>query len=319
MIAQRQFNGSWGNTAMSNELDDLLGLDTDDWIEHASSVLFDGRLLVTISPQMSAQGVFFRGLAVMDFNPVTSLRKKGSPCWEGIWTGWYPAAGQAPALGVLKLVTATVNNQERCFMYVLNSSSQIELWELSTEDKFDQGNSQVPIPWQVELPSYTCGDGDRFKTLEAGRMLVSAVSGQFYYNCQYRTDEWPCWVGWQSGTCCSQNQDCGPFLCTGPKVYLDQPRRPIRLAQPPDDFNKVTNILNRCGYEIQPRLQLVGYAAIKDFKVFCRDTTDMLSVDRSDDEICSSVTVGPPGQSVTYLTDAFGNYLTDAYGNRLTK
>ena len=312
--AWRQMNGGWGNTPSSNELDDLLATDEANLLEHASAVLFDNRILVTVNPTETPQGVYWAGLAVMDLDLVTSLRRKSPPAWEGLWSGIRPAATAPYYPGILKIITATVLGVQRCFMFVLNSQSLIELWELSKTDKFDQGSQQVPISSAVWLPSYTCGDQDRFKTLDAGRMLVNAVSGQLVWSVEYRTDEWPCWVPWQAGRACSINQDCGPFACSGPIQYQDQPRRPIRLGTPPDDFNGVTNISNRKGYEFQPRIRWTGYAEITGFYIFCSDTQEMLGPDRADEDICSTKTVG----GIVYLTAPDGSILTDGNGVPLT-
>jgi hypothetical protein len=199
--AQRQFNGSEGNTPQSSEIDDEISVDTPELLEYGSAVLFNNRLLMTISPVNSPYGVYHRGLAVLDFNLISSLRGSSSPAWEGIWSG----------LRVLKIVKGIVNRRERCFIYNLNASNQIELWELTTGDLFDNGSS--PISWSVDLRSYNCGDSDAFKRLETGRIIVSNLVGSLSYTVRYRTDESPCYQLWSSGTVCSKYRDCG-----GPKT-----------------------------------------------------------------------------------------------------
>lgn len=272
ITAQRQFNGSWGNTAQSNELDDLLDFDSQMWLEHASAVLFQNRLLTTVSPQQSPNGIYHRGLVSLDFDLTTTLSQRAGPAWEGVWTG----------LRILKIVTGKVNNVDRCFMYALNESSQIELWELSQEDKFDQKSNQVRIQSELQLPSYNCGDSDRFKKIETGRLLVTAISGKVDYTVTYRSDEWPCWVLWVAGEECSKNADCGPFSCSGPQQYADEPRRPIRLPTPSDDENCISNNIAKVGYEHQIRLNVTGYFELKSFRLYTKDTDELLGVDRQD-------------------------------------
>lgn len=349
-MAQRQFNGSWGNTPLSSEVDSILAFDSKELLEHGSAVFFDNRLLMTISPQMTDHGVYHRGLVVMDMDLSSSLRKQLAPAWEGVWTG----------LRILKILTAKIKGKTRCFMFVLNDTSEIELWELSERDKSDRsGDTEIAISGEFWLPSYSCGDLDRFKVLETGRILVSAISGIWGVVVEYRTDENPCWTPWFSKSLCAINADCGPWstavattsapftipaagnsvlvhvtsstlfslafpqiaiggygfmltaigsgtitvlnqlsasgtvipsgsqvavsLCETLKVYEDQPRRPVRLPQPPDTFNDISHTSNRAGYEFQPRIKFTGYGVIKQFRIWAQDGREMLGVDRMDE------------------------------------
>src|SRR6185295_16706260 len=75
IMAQRQFNSGPGNTPMSNEIDQFIDSDSEQWLEWGSAVLFDNRLLQTVSPQMTPNGVYHRGLAVLDFTLTSSMRQ----------------------------------------------------------------------------------------------------------------------------------------------------------------------------------------------------------------------------------------------------
>lgn len=274
ILAQRQFNGSPGNTPQSTEVNYLLEADTKDWLEFGSCVLFDNRLLMTVSPQMTPHGVYHRGLVVLDFNLDSGLKKKFGAAWEGLWTG----------LRILKIMTVKVNNVDRAFMYVLNDSCKIELWELTTGDEFDDGTNRVRIKWRLDLPSYNGGDSDRFKTIETARLLISDIVGTVSFSVYYRSDERWCWNPWYEFERCQESQDCGPFLnCRNPFTFVPHPRRPIRLPQPPDDSDPVNQVLWRACYEAQPSLRIEGYCELKQFRIFFRETGEILGLDRQDE------------------------------------
>jgi len=270
IMARREF-GSWGNTPMSGEVDPVISVDTESLLEYCSAALFQNRMLGTCSPVPSTHGVWHRGLVVIDFDHVSTLQPKSNPTWEGVWTG--------PR--ILKLVSATVNQHERLFIYALDEEDNICLYEMDADAKDDDGTA---IQWSLDTPSYACGNSDQYKKLETGRVVLNELSGQLTGVVKYRSDQNPCWQAWDNFSVCAQNQDCGenPGYCIGPHTYNPQVRSPIRLHTPPDDFDPVSSHKWRTGYEFQTRLELTGYAAIKAFRIYAMDEPEQLGVDRRD-------------------------------------
>jgi hypothetical protein len=217
---------------------------------------------------------------VLDFDLNSGLLTRSSPCWEGMWTG----------LRFLKLFTTTVNNVERCFMYVLNDESQIELWELSTQDKWDNSSVRTPIVWEAEPPAYNFGNSDNFKELAVGRLLVDNIADSFSGTVRYRPDDEVCWQLWDTFCKCAKIADCGPFECSGPNQYRPQSRRPITLNAPPDLANPISGNLFRTGYLFQPRLELTGYGEIQEFRVYALDSPSVLGPDYIEEPACPTPT-----------------------------
>lgn len=270
ILARRDFQTSFGNTPMSSEVNDIIDQDTEWLLEYESKVLFKNRLLGTCSPVQSDHGVWHRGLVAIDFDLVSGIRRKTTPSWEGLWTG--------PR--ILQILTATINNHERCFCYCLDSDDNICLYELDPKARDDDG---AAIDWALELPSYNCGDSDWYKKLETGRIVLNDLSGRLSVTVKYRNDLNPCWQTWDTTEVCALNQDCSnPGDCAGPHTYRPQTRSPIRLHAPPDDFDELTGHKWRTGYEFQPRLELSGWAALKSFRIFCHDEPEQLGVDREE-------------------------------------
>lgn len=293
ILAQRQFNTD-GNTPVSGEVNYLLDNDTQSLLEHGSSVLFHNQRLLTFGPAQSQRGVWHRGLVVRDFEAMSSSNRSLGAIWNGAWVGQR----------ILHIVVGMIDNKERCFMWVLNDAQEIEIWEFDTSAINDEGN--VPISRSFDLPSFNCGDSDRFKMLITGRFIISGLVGNLDVVVKYRTDLSPCYQPWDSVTVCAKYQDCAPPVCLGPHTYQEQQRTPIKLRVPPDGFDPISGIKYRTGYEFQPRIELSGHAGIRQFRLYTLDTPESLARDRSAAERVIYVPMA--------MIDASGQIMLDASG-----
>src|SRR3990167_6896203 len=81
--------GTWVNTPLSEEMERIFGEDDQNLLNFCSGPLFDKRLIITAAPYLSwDHGTCHRGTAVLDFAPVSSLRGRAQPVWEGAWSGF---------------------------------------------------------------------------------------------------------------------------------------------------------------------------------------------------------------------------------------
>jgi len=269
IFSQRAYN-QWANTPMSDEVQPTLNYDTQNLVPFASAVLFDNRLLMTISPVPSVHGVWHRGLVSLDFNILSSLpRPLSNPAWEGTWTG----------LRILQIVSAMVDFKERCFIYALNDNDNIELWELTTGDRFDNENAR--IKWTLDFPSYNCGDSFRFKCLQLAELFIDQVAGTVKIVSKYKPDQYPCFLPWDTTEVCAKYQDCGPDTCSGPVTYREQFRSKIRFHQPADDFDTQNRRRHRTAYEFQPRLEMEGYCQIKQLRILAKPEDEVFFAERT--------------------------------------
>ena len=295
ILAQREF-GTDGNTSISGEVNDILEYDTQSLLEFGSAVVWENQLIHTISPVQSARGVWHRGFVVRDFEPEAATQRDYGAIWNGVWTG----------VRVLKVVSGMIDGVSRCFMYVLSDAQEIELWEMDSNRATDEGN--VPISWSVDFPSLNCGDSDRFKTLQTGRVIISGLVGSLSVKVKYRTDLSPCYQLWDQFTVCAKYQDCDQPINCAPRTYREQQRTPVRFRMPPDDFDPTSGIRYRTGFEFQPRLEMLGYAEIRQLRIYTLDTPESLARERSAAEKVINVpTIG--------LIDAGGSPVLDANGN----
>jgi hypothetical protein len=286
IIAVRNFDVGWGNTPMSKEMNRILKQDDKRLLKYGSMVCFDNRLLGTVSPVQTEYGVYHRGLAVLDFDLISSMGGRGisdtlnppNPAWEGVWTG----------LNVLQVLVGEFNEVERCFVFALNSSNQIELWELTAGDDFDNGDTR--IDWWQELPSYRFGDGFNLKELQHGELSYDRLKGEVDFAVSYRPDQYPFWKDWQSWTECATYKDCPPAACEQPGNYGEQYRPKKALMQPSDDFVPGINRLFRHGYEFQMRIEVTGCARLKQCRFVAHDIPESPLGELPDSIPCQGLT-----------------------------
>jgi hypothetical protein len=201
VLGRREFN-TWGNTPMSREMNRIMERDDLSLLGFASSALFDNRMLMTCSPVRSSRGVYHRGLIVLDFDVISSMRNKAPQVYDGLWTG----------LQVLQIVTGQFSGIQRCFAVVLNDTGVIEIWEVLRREQQRQDNASTPIVWSFETGSMfkqkTQGGIFAEKVLSDGEIYVDQVLGQVDFQVFFRPDQKSCWTEWHRWSICANNRMC---------------------------------------------------------------------------------------------------------------
>lgn len=263
-FARRDFSDEWANTPLSFEMNRALEFDTDLLLWASSAVSFDDRYLLTSQPTKSDRGIYHRALVALDFKGISGLRKKVvAPAWEGIWTG----------LRILRIITATVSNVVRCFVFALDADDNIELWELTKNAEFDRSDDDVRIRWAFETRSMAFQTPDDKKRLVSGDFWLSNMKGEFQSTVRFRSDlsEW--WTNWINDLQCSMYRDCAVVDgCQVPVRYSGQVRSRIGLPEPQDIPDVSSgNGFTRFGCDFQVRFDFVGFAVFKRFRIFASE------------------------------------------------
>lgn len=250
-----------GNTPISTEVSRVLMKD-DGWLlEYGSSVVFDNRLLTTVSPVITEYGVYHRGLVVMDAHLLSAMGNKLPAVWEGIWSG----------LNILKIVKGSVNGIEHCWIFALNADNELELWELlpssSSQRGDNNGATTLRVARAMELRSEDFGAPFDLKRLDGGVMFLDQVEGTVDISLQYREDAQSCWRNWHSFQVCSTMTTCSPAECTIPGNLQSQSKSKIRIPTPPEDEDEIGHKMARVGYEFQPRVLITGKARFRGLRM----------------------------------------------------
>jgi hypothetical protein len=213
--------------------------------------------LMTVSPAICRDhGIYHRGLVVLDFDLITGIGTKSPPAWDGLWAG----------LNFLKILTVRHKGVERCFAYALNSDSEIELWELTRDAKFDHdGTQEVAIEWRIDSRSMDFGSKFDSQNLFSGDVFIDNVSGSVDLAIDYVPDGYPCPIPWDSWSECAKTSICAADLtaCMTLPNLKPQYRPNHQLKQPADTFDSITKKLHRVAYEFQFIFNLRGYFRLK--------------------------------------------------------
>ena len=255
MVARRDF-GTWVNTPVSREVEAVIGADTPDLLAYGSAALFDNRLLMTARPYpIFEHGVAHEGLVVVDFAPISYLGAQPNPVWEGVWTG----------LRILQVLSGTVNGEERCFIFALDTGNNITFWEITKGQVNDDNGTNVPveISWSMETGGYAFNDqGYDLKRLQKGWLWFNQIQGEVTISTFYRANDDPCWHSWHNWSFCANTETCGTGNCLTPLNLKPQYRRPYLLPTPSTVCDTETGIPDALGEEFQVRFEGTGYVSL---------------------------------------------------------
>jgi hypothetical protein len=261
-LAQRLFQ-QWGNVGISRNENRVLQLNDRSLLRFSSGIEFDNRLLQTCLPFQTAVGVAHRGIIPLDFDIISSLDEKAPPAWEGMIEG----------LQFLQLLEGDFGGRQRAFAIVLSEvSGQIEVWELTSTEIRDNGDSR--ITYWFETPAYTWGDQFKLKKLVSAELWADDIFGTVDFTVEYRVDSSPCWVLWHKWQVCAA-RDCreDPEVPCGYPMqpFCAQNRSSMALPVPPSvcDVNNIRP--SDIGYQFQCRITIKGTATIRGFLIYAEE------------------------------------------------
>jgi len=264
IVARRSFN-DWGNTPISNEILNITDNDQTNLLWASSAVVFDNRMLMTGQPRYDSDGVIHKALMVLDFDLITSLRKKFPPAWAGIWTG----------LNTLQLVKTESVYGDQCFNIVRGSDGSLQIWEITKSEKFDNNitNGKKEIEWMVQTRAYNFEVPFGLKRLDSGDLFIDSLEGDVSFNVTYRPDQYPGWIEWIDFSECATTTQCLD-LC--PLTNFKPQYRPkMRFPTPSDaPCNETISTPARNLYEVQVMLNIIGYCRIKSLRVHAYDVQE---------------------------------------------
>jgi hypothetical protein len=265
-ISVRNFS-EWGNTPISRNINRLLNFNDRALLTTASGIYFDNRMLQTGLPVTTAVGTAFQGLAVLDFDLVSSIQaiaapnKTAEPAWEGWWQG----------IKILQLFEGDYGGLQRAFAVVLSDQDgSIEVWELTTLERNDQDDTRVE--WFVETPAWTWGREFELKRLDGAEIWIDRLFGTVYMDVYYRPDAEACWQFWHRTEFCSARTTCEDLenpVCYAETQYGENYKFPVVLPAPP---HPACQPLNRrpmnIGYQFQMKIVLKGWCRIRGIMVY---------------------------------------------------
>ncbi len=252
VMARRDFF-TWGNVPISSELRRILDPETKYLRRFSSTVLFDNRLLFTVTPFDTTTGTYFKGLAVLDFDLLSQMGKKADPVYDGLWTG----------LQALKMLVLELNDTDHCFIFTQEPNGKIGLWELSTDGQWDSNDPQNGrIASWVETRAFGFGDNSMFKKLQSLKAWIR-YNGTVDITLKWRPDSTPCWFFWDHRQVCNVAESCATGDCYSLKTFEKFYKTRMGFGQPPDVCDGVDQKLARYCYEAQYRIEWIGWMQLR--------------------------------------------------------
>ena len=154
--------GGWAHIPLSTNIRQYLDHDAQWLLKYCSSIYFNNRILTTTTPYWNQGRPYFNGIAVVDFDILSSFGRTERPAWDGHWS----------KMAITQLVTGEFDGVTRAFAFGIDENGYNQLYELSLSDNNDWDGQ---IPWELVSRSFN------FK---------SAGSSQFNENEIYDADIW---------------------------------------------------------------------------------------------------------------------------------
>lgn len=248
-----------GNSPISREVSRLTDYDSRQLLPFCTGILFANRLLMTTSPSLNPRGgVNWNGLISLDFAPVSTMRGKTDPAYDGQWDG----------LNIVSLFSGQFNGQSRAFAISTNDDLTNSLWEIMPDDSgtvADESEDSFgapllsPIQGAVELGRRSFGDPKKRKRLRRCDVYLADIEGSIDLAVYWRTDNNQKWLQWDSGIeACTMETDPPT---TAPHVWknlLPGQRPQIKTFTIPEGIDAVTKYGANIGFEFQIRLVWTG-------------------------------------------------------------
>jgi len=245
-ISRRDFN-TWGSTPVSREMDLIISQDPPALLQFCSMIVFDNRCLTTSHPVVGPNGIYWRQLIALNFDPVSSLRGKAPSVYDGSWTG----------LNVFQLIKGQFSGVERAFCLCYNAiTGKNELYEILKQDQayFDNDTNRITSAFQTAVMLREVPGKAQFDLVKLvdGEMYLDSIRGTTDVQVWYKPDSYPCWVRWNKFSICNPMAQDDPHSKPGYRTR-------IGFGEPsPVPCEPINNRPYRTGYWFQLRFVFTG-------------------------------------------------------------
>ncbi len=293
-IIARRNTISPGNVPLSHEVSPVLDADTDDLLFKGSSVVFQNRLMQTVAPRtVEDSGVVHDGLAVINFDALSTIAGKQPPIWEGFWCG----------LSILQVLKGRIHGTERAFAIALNEDNGvIELWEFTRESAggfYDtyrsvSGSNTTLVRTSIGTTLHTKRyEWERLVKLITGELYLDEIVDEITLTIKFKPDEYPEWITWTTLHLCASVSQCSistpeQFTCHIWKPKARGYAARILLPRPPESCNVQAGMLIDRGYAFQFRLEGTGHFQTRKFRPHLRVESDKMEGECPGVAVCTS-------------------------------
>lgn len=264
-IAIRNFQQP-GNIPISNNENRALQFNDRALMRFSSGIEFDNRLWQAITPKIATDGinVVSQGLAILDFDLISSLDATLPPAWEGFWQG----------IQILQMFTGDFGGLQRAFGLAISElDNSIRLWEFTTDLRFDlrNGQDETRVEWSPEFPAMTWGKEFKLKNLKGAEFWLDKIFGTVELTFYYRPDSSPCWIKWHATEVCTA-KNCQESIsepCSyPPEGFREGYKETIPLPTPPSQCDPMRTRATDLAYQFQVKVEVKGWCRIRGFLLY---------------------------------------------------
>lgn len=301
-----------GNSPISREVSRLTDYDSPQLLPFCSAISFNNRLLMTSSPRLNnVGGITWESLISLDFAPVSTMRGKTLPAYDGQWEG----------LNFTHLFQGQIGAKSRAFAITHDDIGSNTLWEIMPDGRGPLGDETVngctdgsglveisPITCSIEHARRSFGNAAIRKRLERCDVYLSGIQGEVGLRVFWRCDNNQKWQEWdETIVACAKDGDPEDPSETVHvwKNLLPQQRPQLKSFTIPSNFDHITHYSLITGFEFQIRLVWTG--RLKIYKTVLHSTflddppqafrdvleTQCLDNDVTGNEITYEVAVSP--------------------------
>lgn len=243
-------------TPLSGEVSRIVNYEATRKLTTSSSTYFDNRLLTLASPFINPKGgISFKNIISLDFAPISTMRAKAPPAYDGVWSG----------AQFTQLVTGKFGGRERCFGISSDSDGNNRLWEIHKKGVADTSEAGTsPIVGYLETPRRNWGTPKRKKKLARLDVYLTDIEGEIEVKAYWRPDNQQKWMLWDEGaTACALMEDADQT--TVPHVWKNlasQYRPQVKTFTIPTEISENTKYSISDGFEHQFRVTWTGHCRI---------------------------------------------------------
>lgn len=254
-----------GNAPISREVSRLTDYDSQKLLPFCSTISFNNRLLMTSSPRLNKRGgITWGSLISLDFAPISTMRGKSFPSYDGQWDG----------INFTHLFQGQFNGRSRAFAVTLNDDNSNSLWEIMADGRgaigdetieCSDGSSTNGITCSVEYGRRSFGINGVRKRLERCDVYLWAMRGDVDLSVYWRADNNQKWQSWGDAVevCAKDGDPEVPGASTHVwRNLLPQQRPQIKTFTIPSNIDDITKYSLANGYEFQIRLVWTGQVHI---------------------------------------------------------
>jgi hypothetical protein len=264
--ARAQIN-QWAQIPMSTNVRKWIENETPELAQYGSSITFNNRLIMTVTPYFNHGRPYHNGLLSLDFDVISSFGRTSGPAWDGHWTEHL--ANPLTGLKVTQLISGMFGGRERAFAFVINVNGDNALIELSsvTAGKDSSGG----IVSRVVTRAMDFKSPFNEKKLYGGDVWIDKVSEESEVAVYYRPDQSEAFQTWTDFTLEPVGE--AGAITPGMVPTLENRFAPRRgLPKPADtgDSEQTKRIFRRF-YEAQVKLEWFGRLRMRKLRLHAQD------------------------------------------------